>query len=61
MRVCVAVKLPDGTQVDRPPTESELQALAERYVVTLIQLSLPGSRVRLSRSKEKMVVAAFGT
>lgn len=61
MRVTIAVRLPDGTVVDRPPTEEELQDIAERYIIALLERSLPGSQVRIKkRSKEKAAVAAGG-
>ena len=49
MRVTIAVRLPDGTVVDRPPTEEELQDIAERYIIALLERSLPGSQVRIKK------------
>lgn len=57
MRVVVSVVRSDGTQLDRPPTEAELQEIAERYAAALLQLSLPGSQVRV---KKKKVAAVSG-
>lgn len=53
MKVVLAVRLPDGSQVDREPTEEELQRLAERYAVSLLQASLAGSRVQLKRHQKE--------
>lgn len=53
----ISVIRPDGTQLDRPPTEEELQDIAERYAVALVQSSLPGSQVKV---KKKKVAAAAG-
>lgn len=49
MRVTIAVRLPDGTIEDRSPTEAELQDIAERYIIALLERSLPGSQVRIRR------------
>lgn len=47
MQVTVSIIRPDGTLAE--PTEPELQIIAERYAIALLQLSLPGSKVRLTQ------------
>jgi regulator of sirC expression with transglutaminase-like and TPR domain len=47
MRVAVVVMEPDGTIVNRSPTEEERHRLAERYFKRLLELSFPGSQVRI--------------
>lgn len=60
MRVTIAVRLPDGTQVDRPPTEEELQDIAERYIIALLERSLPGSQVRIKKRSQEKIAAGAG-
>lgn len=52
MKVTLAVRLPDGRQEERPPTEGELQDIAERYICALLERSLPGSQVRIRRKAD---------
>lgn len=57
MQVIVVVQDPDGTE--RPPTQEELQWIAERYVCALLERSLPGSQVRIRRAAGASAPVAF--